>query len=357
MKTALFYKNGSSDKVYQVQLDAVEGGWVVNFQYGARGKAMASGTKTKEPVDYEVAKKAYDALVRSKMAKGYTEDGSGVAYTNQDKEVTGYLPQLLNVTTEEEIIELFNQGKTIYLQTKWDGERRGIMANDTEAIGANRKGLAIALREDIRDSCIALARQCGGSVGLDTEDMGNYLKVFDVWKHGDEDLRPLVFGIRAGHLSGIYDVINACGLGKHLDIDLPLRVRSVLEIQEFIHLARASNEEGIVCRLDKPYTPGRPNSGGPCLKLKFVEDATIMVSSVHPSKRSIGMIMWNGGMWTEVGNCSVPTNYVMPDVDDVCDIKYLYAYRGGSIFQPVFKGRRLDLDATAAHINQLKYKA
>ena len=55
---SLSFKNGSSDKVYNVELTQQDNGWVVNFSYGRRGAALTSGTKTKDPVDYEKAEKA-----------------------------------------------------------------------------------------------------------------------------------------------------------------------------------------------------------------------------------------------------------------------------------------------------------
>ena len=48
----LYYREGNSDKVYQVQFDRIDGGYVVNFQFGRRGSTLQSGTKTPEPVSY-----------------------------------------------------------------------------------------------------------------------------------------------------------------------------------------------------------------------------------------------------------------------------------------------------------------
>jgi bifunctional non-homologous end joining protein LigD len=46
----------------------------------------------------------------------------------------------------------------------------------------------------------------------------------------------------------------------------------------------------------------------------------------------------------------------MPAIFDLVEIKYMYAYRKGSIYQPQYKGLRTDLKKEAATINQLKYK-
>ncbi len=69
--TSLFYAEGHSDKEYHVVIVEVAGGNVVNFRYGRRGASLTVGTKTYAPVDFAQAKKVYDKLVKSKIAKGY----------------------------------------------------------------------------------------------------------------------------------------------------------------------------------------------------------------------------------------------------------------------------------------------
>ena len=104
-RITLYYREGSSDKVYQASIEPQGEGFVVNFAYGRRGSTMNTGTKTQTPVDYDSAKNIYDKLVREKMAKGYTEGPDGTPYQNTAKEdrVTGLLPQLLNPIDEQEV--------------------------------------------------------------------------------------------------------------------------------------------------------------------------------------------------------------------------------------------------------------
>lgn len=67
----LYFKEGTSDKVYQAELNEQSGKYVVNFAYGRRGRDLKTGTKTPSPVSYEEAKLIYDELVNSKLKKGY----------------------------------------------------------------------------------------------------------------------------------------------------------------------------------------------------------------------------------------------------------------------------------------------
>lgn len=69
-KTSLYYREGRSDKVYHVQLDQTDSGFVVNFQFGRRNNTLQSGTKTPAPVPSEKAKSIYDRLVAEKKGKG-----------------------------------------------------------------------------------------------------------------------------------------------------------------------------------------------------------------------------------------------------------------------------------------------
>jgi bifunctional non-homologous end joining protein LigD len=54
-----------------------------------------------------------------------------------------------------------------------------------------------------------------------------------------------------------------------------------------------------------------------------------------------------------VGFCSCSAN---PPIGSVVDIKYLYAYKGGCLYQPSFKGIRDDVDPEECTTSKLKYK-
>lgn len=54
-RITLYYREGSSDKVYQVSIESQGEGFVVNFACGRRGSTMSTGTKTQAPVDHETA--------------------------------------------------------------------------------------------------------------------------------------------------------------------------------------------------------------------------------------------------------------------------------------------------------------
>jgi hypothetical protein len=59
----LYFRQGSSDKIYQAGIVPKDGGYVVNFAYGRRGATLATGTKTQAPVAHDEAKRIYDKLI------------------------------------------------------------------------------------------------------------------------------------------------------------------------------------------------------------------------------------------------------------------------------------------------------
>ena len=74
-QTTLYFREGKSDKVYEIDLcEAGEGEYVVNFRYGRRGTRLRDGTKTPFPESLDKAESIYDKLVTSKKAKGYSEE-------------------------------------------------------------------------------------------------------------------------------------------------------------------------------------------------------------------------------------------------------------------------------------------
>src|SRR4051794_765162 len=59
-QTTLYFREGSSDKVYQATLEPQDGGYVVNFAYGRRGATMQTGTKAVTAVNLDAARAIYE---------------------------------------------------------------------------------------------------------------------------------------------------------------------------------------------------------------------------------------------------------------------------------------------------------
>lgn len=348
----LFYTEGSSDKVYQIQLEEKDGGWIVNFQNGRRGSTLRSGTKTAKPVSFEVASKAYNKILKEKMKKGYTPDTSGSIYqSSQDidnalgERFTGVIPQLLNSVRKNEDIEKIIQSSEFIAQEKHDGERRSISFDGENVIGANRDGLAVAL-----PLCIAKdIKSQNETFVLDGEIMGERFVAFDIVEHNGKCIRK----------SSVLDRLKVLEkvASSFSNVEMVKSYESEEEKRDLIKRLNARRAEGVVFKKKTaPYVSGRPASGGNQLKWKFVESATLKVSSIHKTKRSVGLEAVDGGEVIHMGNCTVPTNYDMPKVGDLVEVEYLYLYRNGSLYQPQFKGVRSD-KSTPDELSTFKLKA
>jgi bifunctional non-homologous end joining protein LigD len=120
---------------------------------------------------------------------------------------------------------------------------------------------------------------------------------------------------------------------------------------------KEGRKEGVVFkRLDAPYTPGRPASGGTQLKHKFCATLSAVVAKVN-AQRSVEVRLLNGDGWVTAGNVTIPPNHQVPMVGAVVEIKYLYAMPGsGCLYQPVYQGVRTDVEKHECVVSQLKFK-
>ena len=357
-KTSLYYSEGSSDKEYHAEIIKVAGGNVVNFRYGRRGASLTSGTKTSAPVDSAQAKKIYDKLVKDKTAKGYTPDVSGAAYQGTERAglKSDFTPQLLNPVTEAEAMRLIKDDRWA-AQEKIDGERRAAHADGGGVFGINRKGLVIPLPQAIADELQSIAAS-KGAIRVDGEIIGDILYVFDLHIHQGIRLH------REPWLKRMQLAANALAGCQHIKA-LPAALTTRGKISLW-HKIKAAHGEGVVIKLvDSPVTVGRPNSGGDWLKFKFIASASCCVLEVNVGRRSVRIGLRDtstrpdaikGQPMIAVGNVTIPPNHDVPAAGDIVEVEYLYAYKGGSIYQPVYRGKRTDLDINACTTGQLKYK-
>ena len=330
--TSLYFKDGSSDKEYHASVKEVEGGYLVSFSYGRRGSTLTSGTKTVSPVDLPTAKKIYTKLVNEKLAKGYTASGTGKIFTEQEERQTGIIPQLLNPITEEEA-EKYLDNPLWCIQEKFDGKRIMVSVKSGVVTGSNRKGLSVSLPQELSDSLGTLS-----DCELDGELIGDKYYIFDILKIDGVDIRG------NSYIDRVSEVL------PELCYVAPYRLDTKVK-RNFYETMKSQNAEGVVFkRLDAPYTPGRPASGGTQLKCKFYATTTCKVSDVN-NQRSIKLSMRG----VSVGNVTIPPNKEIPEVGELVEIRYLYAYREGALYQPVYLGIRDDLTQEDDRYS-LKYK-
>lgn len=335
-------KEGSSDKEYHVQILEGDGGCVVNYQNGRRGGTLASGTKTETPVTKAEAEKIFDKTVKEKTRKGYTQSETGKTYSDSvyEERKSDILPQLSNSMEEDQALKCLKD-PTKVAQKKYDGERRLVESNK-EVSGINRKGLIVQLPKEIIESLPK--KPCT----IDNEIIGDKLYCFDLLSYDGKDLRslPLIERLK---------ILKTIKFGKNIEM-----VETAFTTEEKTALYESLKEqgaEGIIFKTkDAPYNVGRPASGGNSLKFKFYKTATFIVGSLTKAKRSVGLLVVDGKKTVEVGKVTIPPNFEVPEVESLVEVRYLYAYKGGAVYQPVYLGKRTDLEKTDACITQLEYK-
>lgn len=345
----LYFREGNSDKVYQVAIEARGQDYAVTFAYGRRGATLQTGTKTQSPVGYEMAKVLYDRLVKEKIAKGYRPgDEQGTAYVAADLqgEDTGIRCQLLNPIEEAEAIELV-QTSGWCAQEKHDGRRMLLGWIGNELVAINRRGLRTTVPEPIHAAVQALGR----GFLLDGEAVGDTYHVFDLLECCGKDIRSLPLRKRLDALAEMLDGFTDDA------IRWTCTARLRWEKEYLLETLRDHRREGIVFKhLDDPYVPGRPNSGGSQRKFKFVATASCLVAGVN-DKRSVALALFDGDRSVPAGNVTIPPNQPVPAPGAIVEVRYLYAFpESGHLYQPVYRGERDDIDAADCTTKQLKFK-
>jgi bifunctional non-homologous end joining protein LigD len=347
---SLYFREGNSDKEYRAAIEPKDGGFVVNFAYGRRGGTLNTGTKTTAPVTEAEATKVFDKLVASKIAKGYRP----IANTNAPLPVLsgregldgGVRCQLLNPIEETDVARLLTDNRHC-LQEKHDGRRLMVRKLDHEITGINRRGLIVAVPEPIRAAVAMIPGDCL----IDGEAVGDTLHAFDLLEVNGRDLRQRRYLDRHSGLILLLPRNQAALRWVATAVDPNDKVETYEDL-------RLNNREGVVFKeMDAPFSPGRPNSGGPQLKFKFVESASFVVTGIN-TKRSVTLGLYDGDRLVPAGNVTIPPNHEIPQIGTVCDARYLYAHKqSGSIYQPVYLGPRADIPPSECGVDQLKYKS
>lgn len=207
--------------------------------------------------------------------------------------------------------------------------------------GYNKKGgfvpLPNSITKSINTACI-----------LDGEIIGDKLFVFDILSYKGENTKQIICELRLV-------LLEKLSFGKGIEIVKTAYTKK--EKQKLYNELKKNNAEGIVFKKkDSPYTHGRPASGGNQLKFKFYKTATFIVQGTTEGKRSVGLELVSDEGRTFMGKVTIPPNHEIPNEGELVEVRYLYAYKGGCVFQPTYLGKRNDSDLTDATMKQIVYK-
>lgn len=362
-KDSLYYREGTSDKVYHLSLERISNAdeYTVKYAYGRRGSALKTGSKNSSPMSISSAKMLYDATLREKLAKGYqpmisTGNPAKSIPVVAEKNSLGFAPNLL---TPIDDVGLNNAlaSPTWIAQPKMDGVRL-FLEKKTESgkpvvYGYNRKGVSVPVPVEVVESVQAANAYyedgCPDFL-LDGELIGDQYYAFDLLRLNGKDHRISSFYNRYNFLTQLFEDLG----DEHIRI-VPI-AKDHEEKRELYQSLKLGNKEGIVFKQQAAgYYSGRT---GYALKYKFYSTASCVVVQLNGNKRSVGLKVYDKNDDSVfVGNCTIPMNHPVPQYGDIVEIKYLYAYPGGSLYQPSYLGVRNDLHYNDCTIDQLKYKS
>jgi len=345
--TTLHCHEGSSDKVYVPAIvENPAGGFNVVAAYGRRGAALQHLVKA-NAVDYGKAQKEYAKLIAAKVAKGYRPidcDTIAVAAVSERDGRSANVPiQLLTPLTERESDALLNANPRVVVQEKKDGDRRlVVVGHDGNVAGVNRRGCFVPLAPAIASAASALPFDSL----LDGELVGETFFAFDAQRIAGGDLTEFGFGVRFAALQATLANAPSSAIALVPCIAGDDRAPRIAALRE-------AGAEGVVLRhSDAPYTAGR---GTTACKFKFYSTASVTIVA-HNDKHSVGMAVYDGTERVTIGNVTIPPSIALPAIGAIVEVRYLYAYPGGSLYQPTFLAVRSDCHASDCALAQLALK-
>ena len=356
-RAELYFRQGSSDKVYHLQLENADDKWSVQAQWGRRGSALQSDVKVSKTT-YQEAKRVYDRIVREKAGKGYqiaevapNGDAAISVGLTTTKEHSGHIPELLTPIEEPEALRLADDASW-WFQQKFDGRRLAVQKTDGKYIGINKLGQVISIDSRLSESLdLAQAR----AFLADGEITDSHFFIWDLLSVNDSDLRAEPYEIRYVHLTrlfrGVHQALRVC------ETAMTLKAK-----RAFVKAMHDANAEGFVCKNRCAAYAAGP--AGQHFKCKFVTTASFIVGPKPDKKadghRSIAVYLLDGNRPRFMGTVGVPDRYPLPRVEQVVEVRYLYCHPGpeGKLIQAKYFGKvRDDVVLADCCVSQLKVKA
>jgi len=357
-RAELYFRQGSSDKVYHLQLGNVDDKWSVEAQWGRRGSALQSDVKA-NGVPYEEAKRVYDRILREKTGKGYqiaraTTSGDAPISVGlpASKDQSGHVPELLTPIEEPEAL-LLAQDASWWFQQKFDGRRLAVQKADGKYSGINKLGQVIPIDSRLSEPLDLVQAK---AFLADGEITDSHFYIWDLLSVNDTDLRTEPYEIRYVHLTrlfrGVHETLRVC------ETAMTTKAK-----RTFVKAMHDANAEGFVCK--NRYAAYARGRAGQHFKCKFVATASFIVGPKPDKKaddghRSIAVYLLDGNRPRFMGTVGVPDRYPLPRVEQVVEVRYLYCHPGleGKLIQAKYFGKvRDDVQLAECTVSQLKLKA
>lgn len=369
IEVTLHCTEGSASKAYRVQtIEAPDGTFGVRADSARIGNAWNDQGWKVQGVTEEKARKQAESLIKAKTAKGYrlvdsTSGGEAPQLVVAPTATPVHRPMLLNPIDLAEAPAYLNDGAWV-MEEKKDGVRFMLEREGEKVRGFNKRGVEVP----VEASLVRVAISLPADFLLDGELVGTTLWAFDILEADGENLRDRGYLERRDWLSKLLRFARA----KSPIAEVPFWAYE--QKAKMLEQLRENRAEGVVFKRSRaPYACGRPASGGDAIKCKFTETASFLVVGTN-GKRSVqvGVVpapsdhpraaglpakfQAEPGVPIGVGNVTIPANHKIPPIGAIVEVRYLYAYPNGSIFQATYLGERGDVAEAECHAGQLKFR-
>jgi bifunctional non-homologous end joining protein LigD len=362
-RTTLYFQDEVSDKEYTAEIVAADKGlFNVNTFWGRRGSATQSGSKTpKGPVAYSAAEKLFNKVLDEKRSKGYEEGStSGVQFVkpsanslvqqaSSEPKMPGKLhPAPLAPSEASKLIS----NNMYFGQIKYDGVfGRYTYRPGTFPLATSKTNKMLSVPQGVVEGF----GQIEAPLIVDGEMVDGCLVVFDILLHKSRELWKEPAEHRALYLQAL--------LGERTFEDIigaPVASDTAAKAA-MLDFAHTKGLEGMIFKLkERSYTPGKlPPSRAVAFKWKFKNSCSFICGGQgDPSVRSVEAMFYDeSGQICNRGSVTIPTNHPIPARNEICEAEYLYIHqKGGNLFQPVFKGVRIDVLPEECNVDQLFVK-
>jgi bifunctional non-homologous end joining protein LigD len=396
----LAYRDERSDKVYTIALLKSETGdaFSVRALFGRRGGTLQQ--QEWPAADELAARKLYLTKLKEKTGKGYVLQPPPPAKPETVR-VLGEIKPPKTVETPATVetsalprhqlcnpVDDYAAGKMAasgwYMQPKFDGVRAFLRKTGNTVEAVSRTHLPVTISDAVREAALAI----GGDWTIDGEMCGDVFFAFDLLYYdlspgnrqaiasfsfseplgGPVEVHTFPYHDRLTLLETLIPVPTDAAPIPGCRVAMPEKDERAIQVTQTwvtpevkakaLELYRQLGGEGVVFKDPRQrYQAGRPNSGGCCLKLKFVSTATVQVIAKpkEDGKRSVQMAVSDGGKLRDVGTVTIPPNKEIPAIGELIEVRYLYAFRGGSLIQAVYLAPREDKDTPDAY-DSLRFK-
>jgi len=367
---------GGSDKLYQLTIVCAEEPDTYNLVYanGRRTGSLTPGKKPKNatPLTFAQANTQLEDLKRHQTSRGYHQLGNCslcseeqvavidpapsliLPTINASCQLLTLLPQSDDCRTLEDFLnvshDLLNDSQYCAEQ-KFDGDRMLLYLDAEGNVTAYNR------TEGVRGTSRAVINELqrfrlNAPLMLDGESIRDKFHIFDLLEIQGTDIRPLAFEHRNAQLATLFNH------APNLTALVPTKTffstadKTALLIQMF-----KEQKEGIV--LKKLSAPYRSDRAPDQFKVKFVSEATFIVTELRPNgKNSVTIGLLNeASEIVSAGHVSIRPCIRQVRLDDLLDVRYLYARRSsGHIVQAVAQRIRTDISREDCTTAQLKYK-